>query len=216
MAAELDPKALVTTDEMLEYLQLKETGTPPDMVVKVCNRASTFASGWCLRTLPSSAYAGVNPVNDCQGDEVLVMPDSPIGAVTKVAILDRSLADSTVLVAGDDYIVSDAKAGLITRLPLSRRWPRPELVAVDLVAGYGYDIAAASPDFYDVAQVPADLKEAVLGIGAHMYTKWKARDFLYVSRVVEGVSETPRDVDMPSESRLRLARYKRAEIQPVY
>lgn len=217
MAAELDPKALVTDDEVLEYLQLSETGTPPDMVVKVANRASTFASQWCRRTLPSTAYTAVNPVNDCDRDTQLVLPDNPIGALTKVAVLDTSLAESSVLVAGDDYVLTDAKAGIVTRIPLgSRRWLAPELVAVDYVAGLGYDIAASSPDFYNVELVPADLKEAVLLIAAHMYYKWRNRDHLFVSRVVEGVSETPRDVDMPGEAKLRLGKYKRVEIQPVW
>ena len=193
MATALDTTvALVTLAELKEFL--KVSTTTDDVLFNVLiNSASRLANSYTGRQLLSKSHTHYY---DGSGSSELIVAEYPIVSVT-------TLNDDTNRDFGSGDNISSANYMLDKEAGIIRLWN----AEASFVKGDG-TVKLVFSAGYAVADVPADLKLAVMRLCAIMYEKALNRRHDVVSESVGDRTTTFTSADIPGDVRTMLAPYK--------
>jgi uncharacterized phiE125 gp8 family phage protein len=133
----------------------------------------------------------------CEFEDSFEIPKPPTVSITSVTYLDRDQVEQTVgsanyaLVNGGDWASSLILVGSAWPSDLAER---PDAVRIRFVAGWAPDGVVdpvTDPDDY-VANVPFDVKQAILFMAAHLYEN---RQSVALTPVRQEIQEVPSTVD---------------------
>lgn len=151
--------------------------------------AGAMIAAWCDRVLEYAAADIVEDL-DCDGDAwdlrlrcwpVVDVPSAP----SVVESATRDFAGAAALEEDRDYRLARTR-GLLTRLPIGRRWTAG-LGTVRVTYRGGYVDPAAAP-VSGVAYVPAGIQEACLLQAVELYRRRGEPGYKVVAGMAEGIS----------------------------
>ena len=148
----LDDNALITTEDLKAYLDMKDS-TQDKLLEILINAISTLFDQYTSRNLKEATYTDL--YLDGNGEEIMYLPDWPIGSITSIA------EDSVALTEGEDndyYLYADE--GYLVRI--SAVWLKGyKTIKITYKAGY--------------LTVPKDLQLACMEQVAYEWQRQKNR-----------------------------------------